>query len=761
MSTLQNRIEKGEMQFFQGKKVCLTIKGSPEVKIKGRTVRFATKVKQGKSDVVFSGSGRDISFTRQVTVKKGSLYMLTAIRLEEETELVSFVDKVMIHCKNPDFVFTPNLCPEEKDVVGDHVFRSPAVILHDESLSFALVPDLDVLKKQRFSPLTGDVQKRDVQIPMFIDLRKGRGGRDVLIGLADYEARPHVYYSLTDKPVRFRKGTVLKIGCEIILENDKSVEWLLKKTTSFLWKRYAGDKLDSVLPQKMPFGHYSGVSYRSILATTEFRRFKTAEGLDAAGFRNSSSLMVNDIKSSYFRIPPRCVWFYPWWNSLRTAFGMYYWGQKNENRELCDISVSIKKLVLSSPDFLDNGLIPGIYDYDNKEWWCGVTRLGAGKDIYDLTASSHTAQWMLRWYRYLEKDERLIERAGRIADYLLKVQNKDGSFPGYVDRSGKVKELLNHSGQSGMASLFLTEYYRTTGDKKILDAIVKSCRFYIKEIIPVSKYHDFETFFSCSYKPLDFYDKRTGQHAQNTLSLFWIAQTLLNAHTFTKDREFLMWGLRCLDHLSLYQQVWNPPYLSLYTFGGFASMNTDGEWNDMRQVFFAELYMQAYLITGRSEYFQRGISALRAGYALLCHPLHKDINPLRYDSYSDGLAPENFAHNGADGRTHRSGFDWGGGAVANAAALCRINFGDLFVDLDRNGAFGIDGIVVKNFQSGRESISLEINEQTGIDRNIKVVFLHKGRFLYKYFRIKGGRLQRLEVKYKDLNKFMPIPHHLL
>jgi hypothetical protein len=81
--------------------------------------------------------------------------------------------------------------------------------------------------------------------------------------------------------------------------------------------------------------------------------------------------------------------------------------------------------------------------------------------------------------------------------------------------------------------------------------------------------------------------------------------------------------------------------------------------------------------------------------------------------------------------------------------------------LDRNGAFGIDGIVVKIFQSGRESISLEINEQTGIDRNIKVVFLHKGRFLYKYFRIKGGRLQRLEVKYKDLNKFMPIPHHLL
>lgn len=114
---MQNRIKKGEMQFFKDGKICLTIKGSPEVKTKGGTVSFDTKVERDKTDVVFSGSGSNVSFTRSVTVKKGSIYVLTAIRFKEDAELVYFADKVRVYCKNPDFVFTPNLCPAAEDAI--------------------------------------------------------------------------------------------------------------------------------------------------------------------------------------------------------------------------------------------------------------------------------------------------------------------------------------------------------------------------------------------------------------------------------------------------------------------------------------------------------------------------------------------------------------------------------------------------------------------------------------------------------------------
>jgi len=55
---------------------------------------------------------------------------------------------------------------------------------------------------------------------------------------------------------------------------------------------------------------------------------------------------------------------------------------------------------------------------------------------------------------------------------------------------------------------------------------------------------------------------------------------------------------KCLDDLLWSQQVWNPPFLSINAFGGFASMNSDAEWNDARQGIIAPVLMDCYGITG-------------------------------------------------------------------------------------------------------------------------------------------------------------------
>src|SRR5262249_46811663 len=46
----------------------------------------------------------------------------------------------------PEHLWIPHLTPEDGNVMGDFVFRSPAVILADSALSLALIPDLDDIR---------------------------------------------------------------------------------------------------------------------------------------------------------------------------------------------------------------------------------------------------------------------------------------------------------------------------------------------------------------------------------------------------------------------------------------------------------------------------------------------------------------------------------------------------------------------------------------------------------------------------------------
>jgi hypothetical protein len=548
-----------------------------------------------------------------------------------------------------------------------------------------------------------------------------KNGRRISVGFADWEPLPHVYYRLTGKATRMAKGREVELAYHVLSVEDEYPAASLRAFLRFVWDAYASTYTGSVLPQKLPFKEYVPLSLRGIEAIGEFREFTTPSGQPAAGFRNASGSTEHDIAGSYFRIPLRCVWFHAWHNSLRTAFGVRRYALAANDPVWLRRTEAIKSLALSAPD-CGGGLIPAIYDYDRGEWWCGVTRLGGGKDILEIPASAETGRWMLLWHRHIESDPRLLERARRIAGALLSLQDKDGCFPGYLRRDGTTPDILRQSGMSGAASFFLAELCETEGNDAALLALKRSCDFYIRDIIPSSRYHDFETFFSCSEKPLDFYDSRTGQHAQNNLCLYWITEALLRTFRLTGERPYLDWGLYCLDQLSLYQQVWNPPYISAYTFGGFGVMNTDGEWNDLREVFFSRVYFLAYELTGTAEYFERGAAALRAGYALMSHPSHRDTNPLRYDTFPVGLTPENIAHGGWDGRAIRSGFDWGGGAVAAATALTDVLYGGLFGDLDRCRAFGIDGVIAHGIRVREKEVAVDLTEATGIARAVRVVF---------------------------------------
>ena len=105
----------------------------------------------------------------------------------------------------------------------------------------------------------------------------------------------------------------------------------------------------------------------------------------------------------------------------------------------------------------------------------------------------------------------------------------------------------------------------------------------------------------------DFYpfrDDGAGVNRDGFDTIQWTADQFLALYRLTGKQYWLDRGQYVLALLSLYQQVWDPPFYEAYLFGGFGVMNTDGEWNDGRQSRFVPTYADYYVATGNLEYLE-------------------------------------------------------------------------------------------------------------------------------------------------------------
>jgi hypothetical protein len=191
-------------------------------------------------------------------------------------------------------------------------------------------------------------------------------------------------------------------------------------------------------------------------------------------------------------------------------------------------------------------------------------------------------------------------------------------------------------------------------------------------VYPEARWVDFETYFSCSAKPLDFYDRRSGQWPQNTLCMHLAAAGMLALHELTGESRYLHLAMRAMDRLTLYQQVWDPPFLNVYGFGGYGVMNTDGEWHDARQAQFADTHLDFYRVTGQPEQLERAKAARQASFVTLFLPANSSVYPTGWNRQPQGMAAENHGHGGWDHLCGVSGFDWGAGSALATAAYLRL-----------------------------------------------------------------------------------------
>jgi hypothetical protein len=678
---------------------------SPEQRVPSGIVDW-TITRTGALSVEMSADLNGRALKRQISINPAqqAVHIATSITLLGNEVVGSLFDNWTFPTPSIDFAWVPNLRPDPNLIIGEHTFRSPAVILESGGSWVALVPDLDSLPslpRQRLAAL--DLNRKDFPLPRFG------------YGLKAHDPTFHVYYRHDPARVFTYEPGTITYAYDMLMGTGDTRAHLLSKVNGHLWNRYAKPKLGDVRPQVLPFADYARTSYATLDSIGQFVDF-TIDGVAAGAYHAENH-------GTYFMLPRALVWNQVWFNAQRSAYGLAYFGSEGHSARYANQASLITNFSLMTPSW--GGLFPAVYLYERGEWIGSPLRLNGGLNRIHAASAAWTAIWMHRTQNDLLPDAGTKDKVIALADFLAKHQHEDGSIPAWFDRNPETGEMtahivLEHSAETAGSAMLLGELALDTGNKKYEAATVKAADFLIREVLPKMKYHDFELFWSCSWKDLDMTDPYTGVLPQNNYSIFWVAETFRNAWLLTSNDRFQEALLETIEVLNLYQQVWNPNFLSLYAFGGFGVMNTDGEWNDSRQAVFAPMYMRAYEAIGDPNLMHRGIAALRASFALFAIPENCEISPYTCNAYPPGLSPESLAHSGANGTSGRSDSGWGEAGALSSAAYIIQHFGHVYVDARRGHAFGIDGVLTSSARLVGNSLEFVVEEALGKERIITI-----------------------------------------
>jgi hypothetical protein len=641
----------------------------------------------------------------------------------------------------PDVWWAPHLAPEPGDCIAQHVFRSPALIVAQGTRTLAIVPDLDICGNRTDAPWF-----MDVDAP----------ARTWWLGMRQTEIGRHVEYRKVGG-MALAAGA-LELGFFVTSYHDADQPlnpW--SRVTRFLWERYGRPLYRSGQPHRVPMDRYVRHVYRWAFDTW---REAVWQEFDLHGRRaGAPAFIVNVTQSPNYPGEQDLreflsIWNQAWFSSLRGASGVLRYARRTEDGELRRHADLTKEFALAAP--MRDGIFPSVYrtrmarlrigdrDYSRSEgwgtaYWTNSNRSPRERGIDDrwfhILDASWTALLMMRWHEELEADPRLIAYATAYAGKLLGLQDRDGFFPGWLHpETLQPTEVMRQSPETSMSVTFLLKLAEVTGDERYRDAALRAMDAVLREIVPDGRWEDFETYWSCcSFGQEDFLGRRiprNGMYKQCNFSMFWTAEALLQCYRLTGQADYLKWGRRTLDEMSMTQQVWQPPFIFIPALGGFGVMNFDGEWNDSRQCLYAELFMDYYRETGDEHLFERGIAALKSAFVMMYCPENPAARALWEKKWpffgpeDYGFTMENYGHVGrvsqeGEGIGEFTIYDWGNGAAAEARNRIRDHFGDAYIDRRRGHAFGIDSVAIK--REGDRYVLSDASDADG-DRDVRVVF---------------------------------------
>ncbi|MDP2884417.1 MAG: hypothetical protein Q8P51_05270 [Ignavibacteria bacterium] len=693
------------------------LRPDPSIKQNGKLIPLkSASISQGSEEgqavIVRESAGKGVT-SKSITLRKGEPFarVMFAYRTGGNTLLESFWStysfapggKRYADYKPLDFVWTPQLRPEREHIITDHTFRSPALIMQKDGYFAALVPVLTVVDgKGRQIRTVADLQVETSDRPFFS------------IGLQNWIPEPyrlrntHVFYVAPDSLAPTLSDTTLTLNYLLFLRADAPKREGYREVVRYHWLTSGAENTQRPAgPQEEPFSSYIEKAWYQFVPQVALDT--KYQGVPVTLLRQARLAWSNKLPKS----ADNDSWFNVWFNALRTAYGMYVHGKVVDDQHLMRQATNVLNLALLAPQ--QNGIAPSIFYVDSTggHWvadhgWGGIDD---GRDL-PMFHNAWTCYWLLRWIDLApERKTEILRYTKAFAGFLISNQHSNGVIPSWYDPTTlkPVETFRDENAETAGAALFLAEFYARTKGIKYLRGAEKSMQYIFKSVLPERKWFDFETFFSCSRKPLNFYDSYTQQHPQNTLSMHQAAEACYELYKLTGKKEYKDRGIAIMDYLCLYQQVWSPRWLSRELFGGFGVQNTDAEWSDSRQGYFAVTLMKYYELTGEKEYFERGVAALRAMFSL-------------FESPTSPRTAENYGHSGYDQPAGVTGIHWGTGSSVVSIHLITRQFGDAYVDVKGKWGVGIDGCRIPSVTITGTVIRIEVQDNLVKARTIRLKF---------------------------------------
>jgi hypothetical protein len=589
------------------------------------------------------------------------------------------VELVLVHpVRRPVHAWVPHLAPEPGQVIGDRVFRSPAVIVADGAIALAFVPDLDDADAAH-----GWSAWLDVDAPR----------STVTLAAGAYRATGHVFFER--QPLGARDEDVALRLHVLASERAEDRENPYGMAARWIWARWGRPRHARAAPA--PFPAFMDHVARWAFSDAGWQDSVWQEAPLPGGGRVAAPVFIVDV-SRHPSVPPArrawreppSLWNQAWFSTQRSANGLLRYARQTGSRDLEARARSMTEVALAAPE--TDGLFPAVLLGDpadtRRAWrWTNSDRRppSASADACHLVDAAFTCRMLLEWHA-LAGEPRAALRARALAGRLVRLQRPSGAFPGWVEPDGRVPAELAEGPESAVATTLLLELGGE--EPRFREAALRALPF-LEMALREGRWEDFETYYSCAPwgapEQVGRRVPRSGVFKQNTLSIFWTAEAFLAAWRATGDGRFLRLARRAADELSLYQAVHDPAFLPAPAHGGFGVMNADAEWNDARQSLFAPLYLELGRQTGDGELTERGISALRASFAMLYCPENAALARAyerRFPFFgpeSHGFMMENQGHDPAQPIGTFTIFTWGNGSALATAAKVR----DLFPELAR------------------------------------------------------------------------------
>jgi hypothetical protein len=561
--------------------------------------------------------------------------------------------------ERPAHVWVPHLTPEPGNVAGDWVFRCPAVIVADRELALALVVDVDDVKRAE-----GWKAWLDYDHP----------GSAVTLGAGAYRHDGHVFF--VREPVHVLASM-----------EPRDLEDPYGLAARWCWERWGRPGLRRSLP--VPAGHHMDRIVRWAFSREGWGE-SVWQTVPLEGTSAAAPVFIVDV-GRHPSVPPekrtwrepRSIWNQAWFSTQRCANGLLRYARQIGSTDLERRARAMTEIALAAP--MVDGLFPAVLlAQDDGRWrWTSSDRRPSSvtERACHVVDAAFTCRKLLEWC-VLTGDARAQAYVERFVDRLLALQRPSGAFPGWVEPDGRVAAELAEGPESAVAVALLFDLGRP-GHR---EAALRGARF-LEGVARDGRWEDFETYYSCARwgapELLGERVARNGVYKQNTLSIAWTAEAFLLAWRATQERRWLDLARRCVDELSLYQAVWDPPFLPAPAHGGFGVMNADSEWNDARQSLFAPLYLELGRETGDDHLIERGVSALRASFSMLYCPENAALARAyerRFPFFgpeSHGFMMENQGHDPAQPVGTFTIYTWGNGSALAAVATVR----DLFPEI--------------------------------------------------------------------------------